>query len=126
MKQSYINRIDKIVADINGVKSDVDSVMDLDRHTFVTSVLDKFNIPEDKRDGIYKLFDKVQEDIGFLSRWFGILEHSSNPVNNALGGIIAKNNYNAMVKSQELINDFWMMLKITDGIPRNSRNFFNR
>lgn len=116
MKQSYINRIDKIVADINGVKSDVDSVMDIDRHTFVTSVLDKFNIPEDKREGIYKLFDKVQEDIGFLARWFGILEHSSNPVNNALGGLIAKNNYNAMVKSQELINDF------LDDVKKNGWN----
>lgn len=106
LKQSYINRIDKVVADINGVKSDVDSVMDIDRHTFVTSIMDMFNIPEDKRSRIYDMFDHIQKDISVISRWFGILEHSSNVVNNALGGLIAQNNYNAMVKSQDIINKF--------------------
>lgn len=111
IKQTYIDRIDKIIADINGVQSDVDSVMDTDKNTLVTSIMDQLHVPEKVRGTILDMFDKVQEDIGWLSRWFGILEHSSSIVNNALGGLVAANNYNSMERTQALVNDFLAEVK---------------
>lgn len=106
VKNRFIEWIDKIVSDINGVKSDIDSINDIDRQTFLERMLTKFNVPADHRGRILSLFDNVQKDISFISRWFGILEHSSILTNNMLGGLIAMNNHQAMVKTQNAINGF--------------------
>lgn len=105
---SFVNRIDKAVSDIAGMKSDIDYVVESDKHTFVTSLLDLFNVPKDSdlRSKMFEIYDGVQKDVGFLARWFGILENSSNMMLNTLGGLIAKNNYEANLKTQAAVNVF--------------------
>lgn len=105
-KQEYSRRIDEVIADINGIQSDIKSVQDIDDSNFLDRLLTKLNVPSDKVEGVREFFDKVQKDVSVISRWFGILEHSSNAYDAALGALIAKNNYNAMVNSQPAIADF--------------------
>lgn len=52
--------------------------------------MNELHVPADKVKRVKEFFDKVQHDVSWISRWFGILEHSSSPFNNALGAMIAK------------------------------------
>lgn len=105
-KQDYTNRINTVIADINGIQSDIKSVQDLDESTLLDKLMNELHVPADKVKRVKEFFDKVQHDVSWISRWFGILEHSSSPFNNALGAMIAKDNYNAMVNAQPAISDF--------------------
>ena len=105
-KQEYSRRIDSVIADINGIQSDIKSVQDIDDANFLDRLLTKLNVPSDKAESVREFFNKVQKDISFISRWFGIMEHSSNAYDAALGALIAKDNYNAMVGAQSRISDF--------------------
>lgn len=105
-KQEYSNRIDSVIADINGIQSDIKSVQDIDDANFLDRLLNKLNIPADKAESVRKFFDGVQKDVSAISRWFGITEHSSNAYDAALGALIAKDNYNAMVEAQSRVSDF--------------------
>lgn len=105
-KQDYTNRINNVIADINGIQSDIKSVQDLDGSTLLDKLMSELHVPADKVKRVKEFFEKVQNDVSWISRWFGILEHSSNAYNNALGAMFAKDNYNAMVNAQPAISDF--------------------
>lgn len=110
-KREYINRIDDVVAEINGIQSDIKSVEDIDEKNFLDKLMNELNIPSDKVEKIKNFFNKVQKDVSWISRWFGILEHSSSVYNNALGALLAKDNYNAMANTQSKIASFMADVK---------------
>lgn len=105
-KKDYTERIDKVVADISGIQSDIKSVEDLDSTNFFDKLMNELHIPSDKAKKIREYYDKVQKDVSWLSRWFGILENSSSVHNGTLGALIARDNYNAMVAAQPIISRF--------------------
>lgn len=113
IKADYIRRIDAAVAEINAIQSDIASTLEKDSTAFIDGLLERFNIPQQHRANLKDKFLKVQESCGFLSRWFGTLEHSSNTMNNALGALIAQDNYMAMVESEKEMAPF--LKKVRDG-----------
>lgn len=106
VRKEFTDRIDKAVSDINAIQSDVDSALEKDSSAFVESLINYFNIPAQHREKVRRAFFSVQEACGWLSRWFGILEHSNNVMNNALGALIARDNYEAMVETENDIREF--------------------
>ena len=106
VRKEFTDRIDKAVSDINAIQSDVDSALEKDSSAFVESLINYFNIPAQHREKVRRSFFSVQEACGWLSRWFGILEHSNNVMNNALGALIARDNYEAMVETENDIREF--------------------
>lgn len=125
-KQDYTNRINTVIADINGIQSDIKSVQDLDESTLLDKLMNELHVPADKVKRVKEFFDKVQHDVSWISRWFGILEHSSSPFNNALGAMIAKDNYNAMVNAQPAISDFLAYAKSMVLTNLNLKNCFRK
>ena len=101
IKSDFTRRVDKTISDLNRVKSDIDSHLEQDSENLINTLLTRWHVPAEHVDKVKAMFDKVQNDISVLARWFGILEHSSNIINGSLGMLIAENNYNAMVKTQD-------------------------
>lgn len=105
-KSDMMKRIDGIIGEINSIQSDFQADFERNIDSTIDNLLEKWNIPMAHRNRVKKLFFAVQEACGFLSRWFGILEHSNNVINNALGMLISRNNYNAMRETESDVKDF--------------------
>lgn len=104
--ESLRKRAGEIIADINAFRAEVDSNFSNDQASLMTRLMDKFGVPEEDRAKIMDMVNAVQRDISIFSRWFGILEHSGNIIDGALGRLIAENYYNAMGRTQDDVRQF--------------------
>lgn len=100
-KRQILSRIDRVNAKVDALNADVKALRKIDNNTIVNRLLNYFNVDEEGRNFIMTFLSNVMKDVSWITRWFGTLEHSSNPILGMLMNFISYNNYNANVKTQD-------------------------
>lgn len=104
-KRQILSRIDRVNAKVDALNADVKALRKIDNNTIVNRLLDYFNVDEDGRGFIMTFLSNVMKDVSWITRWYGTLEHSSNPLLGMLMNFISYNNYNANIKTQDDMSD---------------------
>lgn len=100
-KKHIVSRIDKVNAKVAALNAEVTALRKIDNSTLLNRFLEDFNVPEEGRKLIVDFINGVMKDVSWITRWFGTLEHSKNPILNMLMRFISYNNYNANVRTQD-------------------------
>lgn len=100
-KKQIIARIDSVNAKIAALNAEVSALRKIDNSSLLKRLLQTFNVPEDGRAFIVDFINGVMKDVSWITRWFGTLEHSKNPILGMLMNFISYNNYNANVRTQD-------------------------
>lgn len=100
-KNSIVNRIDTAVSRIEALNADVNILRKSDGNAIADRLGRTFGIDKEGREHTKNFLSNVMKDISWLSRWFGTLEHSSNPILRMMMRLISNNNYNANIKTQD-------------------------
>lgn len=99
-KNSAINRIDATISKIEALNSDVAVLRESDNDAIIDRFHKTYNVDEEGREHEKKYLANAMKDVSWLSRWFGTLEHSSNPILRMLMKLITNNNYSANARTQ--------------------------
>lgn len=111
VKRDLTAEIDRVISQINELSPRVEATFENDSKNLMDRLFERWNVPMEYREDLRKKFNGIQNATSFLSRWFGILEHSSNVINGALGALIAENNYKAMLATRADTMDFIRRVK---------------
>ena len=84
-RESMLERMRSIITTAEEANSDIEETRRRNMDGFVDEFCDKYNIQERHRDLLKKGVNSIMKDIGFMARFFGTLEHSSNPILAMLG-----------------------------------------
>ena len=106
IKNDYSRRIDGVISDIHRLSPRIEATLSRDTDSLVDRLMERFNVPLEHREGIKRAVSGVQTAGNFMARWFGILEHSSNPINGMLGALIAENNVRALRETEMDLSSF--------------------
>lgn len=100
-KRQILARIDTVNAKIAALNSEVKALRKIDNSSLLNRLLDLFNVSEEGRKVIVDFLNGAMKDVSWMTRWFGTLEHSKNPILQMLMGFITQNNYNANARTQD-------------------------
>lgn len=109
-KKSVLDRIDTVVSRIEALNSDVNALMKHDIDSIVDRHNRQFNVKEEGKQHVKNFLSRAMKDITWFSRWYGTLEHSSNPILGMLMNYITKDNYVANLRTQDDMNPIIRMI----------------
>lgn len=100
-KNRIFNRIDDTVSKIEALNADVNVLRRSDSNAIAERLNETFGVDEEGKEHCKNFLNNVMKDVSWISRWFGTLEHSSNPLLKMLMRLISGNNYSANIKTQD-------------------------
>lgn len=86
---SMLTRMRSAMATAENARADIDEARRRNMDGYLDRFFDKYNIEERHRKIIKELVGSVMRDVGYISRFFGTLEHSSNPILSMLGYMLS-------------------------------------
>lgn len=99
-KRQILKRIDSVNAKVSALNAEVNALRKIDNNTLLNRLMDTFNVDEEGRKMIIGFLTNAMKDVSLITKWFGTLEHSRNPILGMLMGYISWNNYNANIRTQ--------------------------
>jgi hypothetical protein len=119
-RAALLKRIDAVNGKMNETESEVRRLNGMDSAGLIDRFCDRYGVPERSRSWIHKYTDGTVKDCMAITRWFGALEHSSNPVLGMLMNIISEANTKATIDARTTMQP---LFKLMDEKGTGNREF---
>lgn len=124
-KKMMVDKMDHIISLAESSMSDIRALTAGDE-SFIEERLKAMNIPEKARGIIKNTISSIQKDITMISRYFGTLEHSSNPILRMLGRELADMNTKGRTEGIRNIHEMTKMAKERNWSVSDSEGIIQR
>jgi hypothetical protein len=109
-KATLLKRMDEIVRRTNEVASESKRLNRMDSASLIDRFCERYGVPERSREWIRKHVGDTVKDCMAITRWFGALEHSSNPVLGMLMNVISEANTKATIHARTVMQPLFKLI----------------
>lgn len=119
-KKQMLAKIDGLNSRIDALNSDATALMNVQNQTNIDRMMDRWNIGEEEQKFLKDRMNGVVSDMWKITRWFGTLEHSGNPILQMLGQLISISRQKAKTNNQIHMRD---VIKFADDKGFNIKKY---